>query len=295
VIGAIVCYAAVSNFSSFAPSFIDSPELRGITASRTMMWLAAAASLVSLLLWIVRPQFAASLFLFVVLPICAVTESYYVARDIRHRLAPDAYDNAGIFARRFLSVAERDKLLVLGPDQAGQFRTLFYVDTRHSAWDVWSKFRDVPLRLGEYYRSALIIGDAPPIPDTFAVVRAPGFLLVRQITEIDIDFTQPLPLGIIARVEGLSAPNPGGTEATGDMVMLTFGAGLPEAFKLHLTGRVRDGKAPGRFTAQVGNDEREFELGAADETRVLEFRNPGRSPVVTVDGRNLVLKSLRIE
>jgi hypothetical protein len=127
------------------------------------------------------------------------------------------------------------------------------------------------------------------------VVRLPGFLLVRQITEIDIDFTQPLPLGIIARVEGLSAPNPGGAEATGDTVVLTLGAGLPSTFKLHLTGRVRDGKAPGRFTAQVGNDEREFELGAADETRVLEFRNPGRSPVVTVDGRNLVLKSLRIE
>src|SRR4051812_27026890 len=116
---------------------------------------------------------------------------------------------------------------------------------------------------------------------------------MRQITEIDIAFTQTLPLGIIARVEGLSAPNPGGTEAPGDMVRLTVGAGLPEAFNLHLAGRIRDGKAPGRFTARVGDDKREFELGSADETRVLEFRKRGRSAVLMVAGRNLVLKSLR--
>src|SRR5262249_8965404 len=108
LIAVIVGYAAMTNFRAFTPSFVDSPELRGLTANHEIMLLVGAASIICLVIWIVSARVAASVFLFVILPVCAVVESYYVAKDVRPHLAPDAYDNAGLFARRFLSVAERD-------------------------------------------------------------------------------------------------------------------------------------------------------------------------------------------
>ena len=283
-IGCAIAYAIYTRLSPFAPMFFDSPELRGITADRHALLGFGALSLVALALWVYSTSIGVRAFLFGILPAATIVQGYFVNKDIRVRLKPDADDNAGLFVQRFLTRSDRDKLIALGPDIASLYRTVFQADS----WGAMTGVRaddhtpaTLPAAAGR--QSMLIIGTTPALPDDLAVMRMPGFIFARSVTGVDIDLGSHLPLAIIDAIGGLSDPKFGMRLSVGQIVTITFGAALPHRFEVELTALAIGPNIGKAFTARVGDDIASFVLSERLEKRKLMFENASRAHTLTIE------------
>jgi phosphoglycerol transferase len=86
--------------------------------------------------------------------------SFYVNKELRQRLVPDVFDKAGIFTKRYLSNEDLSKLVIVGSDLSGLFRSLFYVDNPKSSLETIPKGSSYDLsKLAAGKEWILVIGD----------------------------------------------------------------------------------------------------------------------------------------
>jgi phosphoglycerol transferase len=290
-IGVAILYAIYTRLAPYTPNFVDNPELRGFTFDPIVFYVLSGISSFVLVLWVYSAQASAKTFIYFFMPLAVAFSTFYVNQELRLRLVPDVFDKAGIFTKQYLSNEELSKLVIVGSEPGGLFRSLFYLaDKSRIPNNPQASFETIPK--GINYDSAkipagkewiLLIGDHSLPENTFFQLAMNGFTLARVTGTDTVDFKKSAWHGFISRTQGLSEPEAWGAWSLGDAVTLEFSKPLPEKFTVHLVAYAFGPNVGKEFVAHVGDRAIRFTLGASSEERVLKFNNPKRSRTITID------------
>jgi phosphoglycerol transferase len=283
-IGAAILYAIYTKLAPYTPSLVDSPELRGFTFNPVVFYILSTISLFSLIAWIFKAQIGANIFVYIFMPLVVAFSTTYVNQELRQWLISDVYDRAGIFTKQYLSNEEISKLVIVGSEPVGLFRSLFHLDNPQASLETIPRGTDYELsKIPAGKEWVLVIGDHSLPEKTFFQLPMNGFTLARITGSNTIDFSKSSWPGIIVKARGLSSAEAQGTWSSGDIVTLEFSTPLPEKFAIHLVAHAFGPNVEKEFVAHVGVSSKSFTLGASLEERVLEFINLQRSKTIKID------------
>jgi phosphoglycerol transferase len=192
-----IVYAILTRLAPYTPSPFDCPELRGFTQQSTIFSILGILSLIALALWVYSAEAGIKMFVRVFMPLSVVLSGVYVNQELRSLLAPDEFGEAGICARQRLPEEERSKVVVVGTDERGLYKTLFYLDNPHATFATIPEGDPCDLtKLPADKEWALVIGDHA-LPE-HAAFETPlnGFTLGRIRGADAIDVGRPGILGI---------------------------------------------------------------------------------------------------
>ncbi len=284
IVGLFALYAFMQLRSEFIPSFIDNPELRGITRNGVVFGMVSALGIVALIAWSINQRLGAWMFLFVCMPVTVLSSAMAVNRELRHRLEADVYDRAGMAARQLLSKEDIDKLVIAASDGAGTLRSLFQLDTPNAR--TVELPREVPLepsRIPPGTEWVLVIGNHELPSQVKQRVATGEFSLVRLSGDEVIDFRKAAWPGLVSRISGLSVPENWGTWSSAGEVRIDMAAPLPMAFDLHLRAQAFGPNAGKEFVVRIGENKKAFRLSAAPQDLVLHFATNGTEKSMVFD------------
>lgn len=284
-VGAAICYAVYTQLVPYTPSFIDSPELRGFTFNQSVFYGLSALSIFSFALWVYAEKLGTKVFMYVFMPLSVIFSTFYVNQELRQRLVPDVFDKAGIFTKQYLSNEDISKVVIVGSNPAGLFRSLFYLDNPKATLEVISNGAAYDLtKLPPDKEWALVIGGHSLPDNTFYQLPMNGFTLaLASASSSVIDFKKTSWPGVISSARGLSSSEPWGTWSASDVVTFEFVIPLPDKFNVHLSAHAFGPNVGKEFEAQVGDGTQKFTLGVADEERIIQFENPKESKILTIN------------
>lgn len=267
--------AFFSDLAPFTPTSTDSPEIFGLHHNPVIFHWVAGLLLLSSLIWMVRQSLGIRLYFYLALPLMVVFSYVQVIEAQRHRLVEDAFDRAGISAKRHLSSEELSKTLVVGSDMGGLYRVLFYLDNIHVKFKPFAPGEAIDLtELPGWAEWLLVTGDLIVPEGHHFQLDLGDYRLVRVSESYAMDFRKSSWPGVISRSSGLSYPETWGTWSSSDQVELEFAMPLPRTFALHLTAHTLDAAAEQVFTVSIGSDEKTFRLTPKDQTLVFNFKDP---------------------
>lgn len=283
-IGLAILYAAYTHLMSYTPSFIDSPELRGFTSRSTVFYILSGLSFSALALWVYIARAGAKIFVYVFMPLSVLFSTIYINQDLRQRIIPDDYDKAGIFVKQYLASEELSKLVIVGSDPAGLFRSLFYLDNAQASLETIPEGVSYELsKIPAGKEWVLVVGDHSLPEEMLFQLPVNGFTLARVTGSNTIDFKKSSWHGVIAKARGLSVAETWGTWSSGEVVTLEFLMPLPEKFAIHLVAHAFGPNIGEEFVVHVGEITKSFTLNASREERVIEFINPQRHKIIKFD------------
>lgn len=272
---AVALYGAAYLLPAFAPSYIDSPELFGMTRDPQLLDLLATASLACVLLWTVSRRWGALLFLFVYAPLFTVLAGAQLNERVRWAQNSDPYVRAGLFAREYLSAHETNNLTLVGKDAGDLFKTRMLIDNPKVKLVVQPHDTDVdPASLGEPRSHVLLIGNYRAPAGADALVHRREFALLRLRAEEDrnvVRFDRPEHEWGTAYVQGLSGPEPWGRWSDKRQVVLEFASPLPPAFTLRMDAAAFGPNVGKPFVIRLGKQERTVLLPEKHGEVAVEF------------------------
>ncbi|MGI0016891.1 MAG: hypothetical protein ACREBU_26010, partial [Nitrososphaera sp.] len=222
-IGAAILYAIYTKLTPYTPNSIDSPELRGFTFNPIAYYVLSALSLLSLIAWVFKARIGAKIFVYVFMPLSVLFSTIYVNEELRLKLVPDVHVKAGIFTKQYISNEEISKLVIVGSEPAGLFRSLFYLDNPQTSLETISEGASLELsKIPAGKEWVLVIGDHSLPEETFFQLPMNGFTLARITGSNTVDFKKSSWPGVIAKARGLSSAEAWGTWSSGDVVTLEF-------------------------------------------------------------------------
>ena len=269
---------------------VDAPEVYAIANHPWSLYIAVGFGLVMLGLWAHDSRRGAALFLFAFIPATVLVSESRLGATM-HDLADESYfDTAGKFAHDRLPAEERKQLTVMGSNVAQLMRALFHIDTDGA------DFIEVPYRAPiskeqlPVGRKWVLIVDTHPIPDDLPVVaRAEQYTLI----ELGHDYFTPgshttmmnatLPMGLIARVEGLSGQEPNGRWSDAKQVVFHTSQALPKDLTLVLRAAAFGPNIGAPFTVRIGDASATMTLGPTASDTTLAFKTDGRARSITID------------
>ena len=283
-IGAAILYAVYTFLAPYTPNLTDCPELHGFTFNWIVFYVLSGISFFALALWVYSAKAGAKIFLCLLVPLAVGFSTYDVNEELGARRVPSGFDRVGIITKQLLSKEELSRLVIVGSDYYGLWRSMFYLDNPTAS------FEEVPqgaaydlsrLPVGKEW--ILVIGDHSLPENVCYQLPMGGFTLARATCTTTVDFTKSLWLGVIASARGLFSAEPWGTWSSGDVVTLEFSKALPEKFAVHLVARAFGPNVGKKFVAHAGDSDVRFTLAASPGERVLEFSNPQRSKIIKID------------
>ncbi|PLC55484.1 hypothetical protein CR155_00015 [Pollutimonas nitritireducens] len=277
-------YALYTGMTPYAPTAVDSPELRGIHANTTVFLIYGGVSLLAWLLWPRRGQDSVKIYLYVALPFFVIVSAVNITQDQRYRLIPDADDKAGLFTKQYLPAEDLSKVVVVGSEPVGLFRAAFHLDNPKASIEVIPRDSAYDIsKLPNDKEWALIIGNHPLPKNTFHQISMYGFTLARAKGTNTIDFRKFSWPGVISKTLGLAHAEPWGTWSLGRIVTLEFATPLPEKFDVRLIARAYGPNVNKDFVASVGESVSRFSLNSTEQQeKVLSFTNPKRSKTLRI-------------
>ena len=278
---AVGVFAVWNNLAPYTPSFIDSPEIRGLHVDRVYFLVAGGFLISALALWLVSQRNGLRLYLYLALPLFVAVSTFHVGSEQRNRLVQDVYDKAGIFTKQYLADEDLSKTVIVGSEAGGLFRSLYYLDNAKASLEIIQRGADYDLtKLPTGKDWILIIGDHELLGKPFYQIPMNGFALVRASGENVLDFKKGAWPGIIRKVKGLSMPELWGTWSQSDIVTFEFAGSLPSKFEIHLVAHAFGPNVDKEFEALVGDDAVKFSLSANDEQKIIHFSNPKGSNIL---------------
>jgi phosphoglycerol transferase len=127
-IGVAILYAVCTFLAPYDLNFVDCPELRGFTFNSIVFYVLSGISFLALALWVYSARAGAKIFLYLLMPLAVGFSTYYVNQELRQRLVPDVFDKAGSITKQFLPNEELSRLVIVGSELSGLYRSLFYLD-----------------------------------------------------------------------------------------------------------------------------------------------------------------------
>ena len=179
-IGIAILYAVYTRMTPYWPNFIDSPELRGFTRIKYAFYVFGGLSFFALASWVYSARFSARIFIYLFMPLAVAYSTTNINKDLRVRQKPDVFDEAGIFTKHYLSSEDLSKLVIVGSESIGLFRSLFYLDNPQSSQETIPKGSSYNLsKLPAGKEWILVIGDHSLSEKPFFQLPMDGFTLVR--------------------------------------------------------------------------------------------------------------------
>jgi phosphoglycerol transferase len=114
------------------------------------------------------------------MPLALAYSTTNVNKDLRIRQKPDVYDKAGVFTKKYLSNDELSRLVVVGSNGIGVFRSLFYIDNPQSSQETIPEVSNYNLsKFPAGKEWILVVGDHSLSEKPFFQLPMDGFTLVR--------------------------------------------------------------------------------------------------------------------
>ena len=283
-VGSGVLYAIYSRLSPYEFNFVDSPHVSGFAYDENVFLILSVLSFMSLIVWVISARRGAFVFVYIFMPIAVVLSSLNLYKQVAYRINPDVYDRAGIFAKQYLPEEEISKLIIVGHEYGFLFRSSFILDNKDVGMieiPKGSRFNLGNLPAGKDW--VLAIGDDILPEDVFFQVPMSGFKLARVTRSDTFDFKRTVWPGVLSSIRGLSQPEDWGTWSSGEVVKFEFSSPLPEKFSIILFAYAFGQNVDKDFLARVGGSSVKFRLGATPEEVNLEFSNPGRLSLITIE------------
>lgn len=284
-IGLAIAYAVNCRMVPYTSSMIDNPELHGFMLKMTSFLILGGLSFIALAFWVYAPRTGAKIFVYGLMTFSIIVSNIYINYELRQRMIPDIYDKAGLLIKEYLPDEELSKVLIIGSDAGGLFRTLFYLDNALASLEVTPKVGDYDWKkIPADKEWILVIGDHALPEKTFFKLPFGGFTLVRlNAAAITVNFKASIWPGVMAQTDGLSVAEPWGTWSTGKMVTFKFANSLPEKFTIYLKANAFGPNAGKDFVAHVGTQAIVFKLSQIPEEKILQFSNPNGLRILTID------------
>ncbi|MYM68834.1 hypothetical protein GTP45_18620 [Pseudoduganella sp. FT55W] len=269
----------------FTPSYVDSPELRGLTAQPQLYRLLAYVAVMALIGWIWRARLGAQLFLFAFLPLWALGAGRMIDTDVRQARNGDVYDRAGQYARAQLTPAQVASLTLVGADHGGLFKAKFQLD--QTAPRLLPTPAGAAIDLTDLSETGwlLVFGDYAPPPYAVQRMRQPGFTLYEQVAPQQpqlLDFQRADLSAQLQSSEGLGVAEPWGRWSNGKQVTLRFVKPLPPHLTLRLLGHAFGPNAGQDVLVRVGQQEGKLRLTGDQRKVALSLNNPGGETTLTL-------------
>lgn len=283
VVGSFTIYSLLFLLARFAPSMVDSAELRGITYDPIVFTALGVASAALTFLWAFKGRLAAQLFIFVFLPLTAAFSSFYVSGEVRARSKPDVYDRAALFARQYLA-DDVAKLMVVGPDYAALLRTLFHLSNpsvKTLQLPPESTVDTSTLQPGVEW--LLLVGAYAVTPTPDFRLSHSQFSLVKATNVREVDFRRKSWPGILLSARGVAEPESWGAWSNAKRVELEFATALPKHLQVTLDGYSFGSNAQRPFQLTVGNERRTFLLPASPSQVELRFETNGSERTLLIE------------
>lgn len=162
-------------------SFIDCPELFGFFYDARILKCLTALAIICLVIWPIRKKWAAALYVLCFLPLAIASANYFVNAELRQERMSnsDAYDRAGQFTRQYLG-KETSHLAIVGPEQAGLYKTLFYIDNLKTSMSELPN--NIPIEFAKIPQDKtwiLFIGNYPVHRKTYFKISKGDFTLIK--------------------------------------------------------------------------------------------------------------------
>jgi phosphoglycerol transferase len=266
----------------YSPNVIDSPELRGFIFNAKAGSVVIVVGIISLMIWAARTRLGAMVYVCVFLPMALGMSSYYTTKELRQRLVPDVYDDAGMFTRLYVG-DDASKLVIAGANVAGLFRVLFHVDNaRASIVQLppggpleWSK-----MPAGTVW--VLIVGNHALVSAFQDQLSMGEYSLFRMPGEYVVDFRKGRRTDVLSGASGLAERDGFGRWSEGKEVSLVFKYPLPKEFRLRLRARAFGPNAKRPFKIKIGDTERTFTLGESLREVSLMCESSGTERVIRI-------------
>jgi phosphoglycerol transferase len=289
----VYIYSLKALLRDYSPNAIDSPELHGLTAHSAVFYVLAIPGVVSVMLWALNRKLASQLFLFIFTPACLLSSTVIVNAELRQRIVPDVYNQAGMFAHEVLSQHDRSKLVVGGSEIAGLLSVLFYVDDPGARMLFIPK--GAPFDQSEIQSDRewlLLMGDHQVPADLKTQIAEDGYRLFRlpnrsasgkpELAELSFGFSRPFEFGVVSDVSGLSVPEEFGRWSDEAEVKVKLVSPLPRAFNLRLSANAFGPNAELPFTIRVGRETRVFRLSELPTDVYFSFTTDGAEKEIII-------------
>ncbi|WP_256078311.1 glycosyltransferase family 39 protein [Massilia sp. YIM B04103] len=271
----LLAYGAV-RLASFAPNYIDSPELFGAARTAPLRYGLAGLGLLCLLLWLGAPRRGARLYLFGLLPLFVLAAGYQLNVELRQTLRPDLHAQAGQVVRHYLTPAETNYLTLVGDDAAALFKTRFLLDNARTALLLRPQGHLLDNEeLGGADAWVLAFGDYRLPSGAHAYLGQRGYTLARLAPESGqrrpTKFNEPEAEWSVVARQGLAGPESWGRWSDGDEVILEFKQDLPPACTLRLDVAAYGPNAGQNFTFHLGGETRQARVAGQRQKIDLQF------------------------
>ncbi|MEO7495067.1 MAG: glycosyltransferase family 39 protein [Massilia sp.] len=284
-VGVLLVFAIHTLMRPYTPSFVDSPELQGVTSSHAGFYILSLLTLLSLVCWVARPALGARVFLWGFMPVFTLLAGTVINHEVRRGGQVDLYGRAGDVARAYLNEAERNKLGIVAADPSGLFKAQFQVDNPK----VWTHLQPVkepivPQTIPGSVRWLLMVGAYSTPAGATVHVQGREFALVRlsgaTMGPRRIAFGAPNDL--LERVEGLSGIEPWGRWSDAADVVLHLADELPARFTLRLRAEAYGPNAGQDMTVEVGQQRQTMRLAGSKTEVALDFATDGHEKAIRI-------------
>jgi phosphoglycerol transferase len=281
VIAVMSAYAVWTNLVPYTLIHVDSPEIFGIHAEYIYFILVGGVLISTQTAWVLAQRKGLQLYLYIALPLFVLVSQYGVGLEQRKSLSQNVYDRAGIFTKQYLTNDDLSKIIVVGSDGGGLYRSLFYTDNDTADFEVIPSnatynIADIP----SDREWLLIIGDHDIIGSPFYEISMGEFTLIRVSSDSVVDFKRKSWPGLVKAVKGLSFPEAWGTWSESDEVSFEFVRSLPDRFEIHLVALAFQPNIDKEIEVSVGDNVARFKLSSDFEKRIIRLENPAGSNVL---------------
>ena len=252
-IALVAAYAVWTSLSGYLPGIADSPELRAFTYNPYVYSALGTLGIICAIIALYRLRAGAALYIWVFLPLTILLSAHFTNKELRSRLLPDAYDEAGQFVQRYLG-ADAAKLAIIAPELSSIFRSHFYLRSpqstfinlpnntkiapsvipAHIEWILMMGGYEIPFDLKHSVQIPVKASVFNPSDSSLMTSSLPmgAYSLVQIASSLTVDFLQESLPGALTQVSGLEQLDPVGRWSTGKQIVLIFSKPLPKRFKL---------------------------------------------------------------
>jgi phosphoglycerol transferase len=281
----IACHAVYVRMYPFITSgYVHAPDIYAISYNTVVFVFFGIISIVSLGLCFWRVDIAAKVYFSLTVPFYIVSSFYMIVQTRSLVVQPGVADRAGIFAKNYLSLEDRNKLVVAGFRPKFYYPAAFHVNAPGVSMSMLTGNQPPNFtRLPPGKEWILFVGDQVPTGNFAKVLPMNGFTLAQVAGSHVIDFTKPEWPGIRSQ-KGLTYVENRGAKSVGREIVIEFSEPLPARFDLTILAHARGAKAGKVFTARIGDTVLSFGLkDGGGERVVLRFDNPARSKTLTIE------------
>jgi phosphoglycerol transferase len=303
-IALVAVYAVWTRMEGYLPGIADSPELRAFTYNPYVYSALGTLGIICLIIALFRLRAGASLYIWIFLPLTILLSAHFTNKELRSRLLPDAYDEAGQFVQRYLG-PDAAKLAIVAPELSSIFRTHFYLRTPENTFINLPNYTRVAASAIPAHIEWILMMGSYQIPfDLKQSVQIPvkatlfslsnsnlmtsslpmeTYTLVQIASSLTVDFLQELLPPALTQVNGLSTLDPVGRWSTGKEIVLTFSKPLPNRFELAINAFAFGPNAGQAIKIDVGGNQYNMVLATQPSTVKISVASDSNNNKIKIE------------